>query len=84
MSRNDKIKEILDERGIRYLLHFTQLANLPSIIQHGLKTKDELDDSAKCNDDQRLDNHTDSISKECIIQLITVVVHLIRFKGHTT
>lgn len=62
MSRNDKIKEILDERGIRYLLHFTQLANLPSIIQHGLKTKDELDDSAKCNDDQRLDNHTDSIS----------------------
>ncbi|WP_373959563.1 DarT ssDNA thymidine ADP-ribosyltransferase family protein [Vibrio gigantis] len=62
MARNDKIKKILDEREIKVLLHFTQLANLPSILENGLKTKDALGESAKCNDELRLDNHTDTIS----------------------
>lgn len=62
MARIDDIKKILDERGIKELLHFTQLENLPSILRDGLKTKDDLDDQAKCNDELRLDNHTDTIS----------------------
>ena len=62
MARKDDIKKILDERGIKVLLHFTQLENLPSILRDGLKTKDDLDDQAKCNDELRLDNHTDTIS----------------------
>jgi hypothetical protein len=62
MSRNDKIKKILKDRKIKILLHFTQLENLPSILSDGLKSKDELDGTAKCNDEHRLDNHTDTIS----------------------
>lgn len=62
MSRNDKIKQILEKRKIKVLLHFTQLDNLPSILSEGLKTKDDLDGTAKCNDEHRLDNHTDTIS----------------------
>ncbi|EKM3679511.1 TPA: DUF4433 domain-containing protein [Vibrio parahaemolyticus] len=62
MSRQEEIQQILERRGIRVLLHFTRLENLPSILEHGLKTKDELDGSAKCNDELRLDNHTDTIS----------------------
>ncbi|TCV17900.1 uncharacterized protein DUF4433 [Vibrio crassostreae] len=57
-----KIEKIVKERGIKSLLHFTQLDNLPSILEHGLKCKDELDDTARCNDEHRLDNHTDTIS----------------------
>jgi hypothetical protein len=62
MSRNDKIKQTLENRKIKVLLHFTQLENLPSILRDGLKTKDDLDGTAKCNDEHRLDNHTDTIS----------------------
>lgn len=62
MARKDDIKKILDERGIKVLLHFTQLENLPSILKDGLKTKDDLDEQAKCNDELRLDKHTDTIS----------------------
>ncbi|EGQ8539269.1 DarT ssDNA thymidine ADP-ribosyltransferase family protein [Vibrio parahaemolyticus] len=62
MARKEEIQQILDERRIKVLLHFTQLENLPNILQHGLKTRDELDGSAKCNDELRLDNHTDTIS----------------------
>ncbi|MCZ2720181.1 DarT ssDNA thymidine ADP-ribosyltransferase family protein [Marinomonas sp. 15G1-11] len=62
MSRKDEIEEILEKRKIKTLLHFTQIENLPSIIKNGLLTKDNVDESAKCNDEHRLDNHTDTIS----------------------
>ncbi len=62
MSKKEKIEKILKDRDIKVLLHFTQLENLPSILKYGLKTKDNLDESAKCNDEHRLDNHTDTIS----------------------
>ncbi len=62
MPRREEIQQILDERGIKVLLHFTQLENLPSILQNGLQTRNEVDGSAKCNDELRLDNHTDTIS----------------------
>lgn len=62
MSRKDKIDEILTNREVTTLLHFTQLENLPDIMKNGLKTKDDLNESAKCNDEHRLDNHTDTIS----------------------
>lgn len=62
MPRREEIQQILDARDIKWLLHFTQLENLPSILEHGLLTKDDLDESAKCNDEYRLDNHTDTIS----------------------
>lgn len=62
MAREDDIKNILDDRNIKVLLHFTQLDNLPSILKNGLRVKDDLDTLAKCNDELRLDNHTDTIS----------------------
>ncbi|TQQ35799.1 DUF4433 domain-containing protein [Vibrio cholerae] len=62
MAREDDIKKILEERDIRVLLHFTQLENLPNILKEGIKTRDDLDEYAKCNDKLRLDNHTDTVS----------------------
>lgn len=34
------IEEFVEERGIKSLFHFTRLNNLPSILAHGLLTKD--------------------------------------------
>ena len=62
MIKVKEIEAILKERKIGVLLHFTQLDNLPSILQQGLLCKDELNSNAKCNDEHRLDNHTDTIS----------------------
>ncbi|MCG9550215.1 DUF4433 domain-containing protein [Vibrio harveyi] len=62
MSKKDEIIEVIRRRKIGVLIHFTQLENLPSILEHGLKCKDDLSDDVKCNDEHRLDNHTDTIS----------------------
>lgn len=62
MDREEEIRRILTERGIEILLHFTQLDNLQSILMHGLRPRDELDETARCNDEHRLDRHTDTVS----------------------
>ncbi|HIE4194040.1 MULTISPECIES: DarT ssDNA thymidine ADP-ribosyltransferase family protein [Burkholderia] len=57
------IKEYAKERGIKYLVHFTRLSNLASILRHGLVCLDELDGrkiSGVVNDEHRLDG-TDAV-----------------------
>ncbi|MBJ6362485.1 DarT ssDNA thymidine ADP-ribosyltransferase family protein [Paenibacillus sp. GCM10012307] len=58
------MKEVVNEYGIEYLVHFTQAKNLKSIFKHGLLSVDELDGkelSYEFNDSHRLDGHTDAI-----------------------
>ncbi|MBU9547503.1 DarT ssDNA thymidine ADP-ribosyltransferase family protein [Burkholderia multivorans] len=57
------IEEFAKERGIRYLLHFTRLSNLQSILTHGLVCRDRLDGRnimGTVNDQHRLDG-TDAV-----------------------
>ena len=52
------ILEEIERRGIEYFVHFTQIENLPSILEHGLCTLDSLNDkgvATKVSDDERLE-----------------------------
>ena len=52
-------------RGIKYLVHFTSIENLPSISKYGLLTRDNLDEKSlkyNYNDVNRIDGLTNSIS----------------------
>ncbi|MBR5912959.1 MAG: DUF4433 domain-containing protein [Selenomonadaceae bacterium] len=52
-------------RGIKFLVHFTKIENLPSIAKFGLLTRKNLDDKSlnySYNDDTRRDNITNSLS----------------------
>ena len=52
-------------RGIKILVHFTRIENLPSISKRGLLTRKNLDDQSfkySFNDDTRRDNVTNSLS----------------------
>lgn len=52
------IEDYCTERQIPYLLHFTQAANIPGIMAHGLMPRASLDDgeiAGISNDDLRLD-----------------------------
>jgi hypothetical protein len=58
-----QLQELIHQRYIKYVLHFTQLRNLPSIVQHGLLPRKDL--SARriphtYNDDIRLDANLDA------------------------
>lgn len=54
-----EIKNLVEERGIRYLVHFTRLKNLESILQFGLIPRSEFENhniQSTVNDSLRLDN----------------------------
>lgn len=58
------IEEFVEERGIKSLFHFTRLNNLPSILRHGLLTKERCALAGvepAINDPDRYDG-TDAIS----------------------
>ena len=59
----EQIKAIIDARGIRFLLHFTQLSNLESILERGLLTQTQIEEqglNCAINDEIRLDEHRDA------------------------
>ncbi|MEZ9534294.1 DarT ssDNA thymidine ADP-ribosyltransferase family protein [Vibrio lentus] len=61
----DQIKNIIAQRKIPFLVHFTNLKNLESIFNNGLVPRSQLDASDseyESNDDSRLDGHEDSVS----------------------
>lgn len=55
-----RIEEICSTRSINYLMHFTKLANLDSILSQGLVPRNHLASTVGCNDELRLDG-TDAI-----------------------
>jgi hypothetical protein len=61
----EDIQRLIERRGIRQLLHFTAVENIPSIAKHGLLSVErcELKGIASArNDDLRLDGRLDGIS----------------------
>ncbi|MBD8186060.1 MULTISPECIES: DarT ssDNA thymidine ADP-ribosyltransferase family protein [Pseudomonas] len=60
-----EIQAYSQERTIAFLLHFTRLVNLPSILQHGLYAVTEhgtLRSRPVINDENRFDGHLDGTS----------------------
>ncbi|EFJ2279524.1 DUF4433 domain-containing protein, partial [Escherichia coli] len=55
------IQEIIQQRNIRSLFHFTHSDNLTSILDNGLMSRSELDNEYNCNDEERIDGHPDAI-----------------------
>lgn len=63
--RRANIKVQAAERGIRHLIHFTRVANLESIMNHGLLSVQMAHQQGVvlvANDQLRLDGHKDAIS----------------------
>lgn len=60
-----KIQAIAKEQRIEFLLHFTQTANLPGIVRHGILPRRELEKPmhlAHASDKYRLDDNQDAVS----------------------
>lgn len=58
------IQEIVQQRNITKLFHFTHSDNLASIIESGLLSRSDLDaegDDYSFNDSERIDGHLDAI-----------------------
>ncbi|MBE5991339.1 MAG: DUF4433 domain-containing protein [Paenibacillaceae bacterium] len=65
MSDKEKIIDEINLRGIEYFVHFTDVNNLPNILNMGLLTRSTLDSSKlkySYNDEVRIDNVTKSLS----------------------
>lgn len=63
--RRSHIQAQAAERGIRHLVHFTRVANLPSIMSHGLLSVQESHQrglTPLANDQLRLDGRNDAVS----------------------
>lgn len=58
------MKDFVEKKGIKYLVHFTRLENLTSILEDGLIPRNELESSAinaTFNDEHRYDNCKDAL-----------------------
>ena len=56
----EQIKEAIEARGIKRLLHFTQLSNLESILENGLLTREQIEArglKSAFSDNKRLDKY---------------------------
>lgn len=65
MTYTAKIERIARDRDIQFLLHFTQITNLPGIMTHGLLPRRELEKpnhTAYASAKHRLDDNDDAIS----------------------
>ncbi len=59
------MRDRLQQRNIKHLMHFTKYSNFESIMAHGLVRRSELDRRMihyAFNDDVRLDGHPNSVS----------------------
>ncbi len=62
-----QIKKISEQLEIPYLVHFTCIENINSIVKNGIHSRDSIEKSNFCeicyvNDTLRLDGHTNAIS----------------------
>jgi hypothetical protein len=64
-EQREKIRAEAQNRGIKYVVHFTQLNNVPIILQHGLLSRRELSKRGiphLVNDENRFDEALEAIS----------------------
>jgi len=64
-EQTDKIKEIVKRRKIEYLVHFTRIDNLNSILENGLipvSMQQKMKIPSVHNDEQRIDSKLDCTS----------------------
>lgn len=69
-------------RRIKFLVHFTRIDNLPSIAEHGLLTRKNLDNNSvtyKFNDSNRYDNIKNSLSLSVTFPNYKM---FFKYKGH--
>ncbi|MEA5160996.1 DarT ssDNA thymidine ADP-ribosyltransferase family protein [Cereibacter johrii] len=65
MGRNDTIRAQIDQRNIPFLVHFTQIENLPGIMDHGLLSQRAIVARglpALASHPGRLDGNDDAVS----------------------
>ncbi len=65
MSNKKEIEKFTKEIEMPFLLHFTHISNLKSILNKGILSRekvDSLENEVVINDDLRLDNHRETIS----------------------
>ncbi|MBS8271052.1 DUF4433 domain-containing protein [Halomonas litopenaei] len=60
--RKEEIKSIVRSRQLPFLVHFTQLDNLPSILENGFLCRDLIPDGVAINDEIRLDGRRNTVS----------------------
>lgn len=63
LSEQETIQNIIQASKIEYVLHFTKIENLASILENGIQTRQELENNnehALFNDAQRIDGHRDA------------------------
>lgn len=58
----EEIKKIVENLQVPCLVHFTQLANLPSILENGLLCRDTIPQGVAVNDEMRLDGRRNTVS----------------------
>ncbi|WP_164519193.1 DarT ssDNA thymidine ADP-ribosyltransferase family protein [Pseudoalteromonas rubra] len=59
------IRRFAEEKEIPYLIHFTRVSNLESIVRYGLVSRDKIDQGlyqGMVNDNERLDYRRDTVS----------------------
>lgn len=65
MSYQAEIQSVAVDRGVSFLLHFTQTYNLPGILKHGILPRRDLDEPeylAFASDRYRLDDNDNAVS----------------------
>ena len=65
LKEKELIRNELKRRKIEYLVHFSHEENIPSILEHGILSRNMLRINSiefKCTDDSRADNELDYIS----------------------
>ncbi|OCH14605.1 DarT ssDNA thymidine ADP-ribosyltransferase family protein [Aliivibrio logei] len=62
MSRKEKIQQIITEQKIPALVHFTSLSNLEGILESGILSRNDIDETVEINDEKRLDGRKNTIS----------------------
>ena len=58
----EEIKQVVKDHQVPFLVHFTQLVNLPNILENGLLCRDAIPEGVAINDEMRLDGRKNTIS----------------------